>query len=187
MMRRCDEFSNRLLLQISENEDECEILCYGLHQILIITVNLLSVLVCGILWDELLFSTFLFLCLFFLRPYAGGYHADTESRCYVISVGVMNLAMVGNKVLRIPTSAMILIYFIMVQVIWKNAPLENNINPLTEAEKRKYSGKAKRIIIIYSVIAGSAVCANNVLVYNVVFYGIAITAFSVLVGQYKYY
>ena len=38
-----------------------------------------------------------FLEIYFLRPYAGGYHADTEIKCCMISVGIVNIAMLVRK------------------------------------------------------------------------------------------
>lgn len=187
MRKRIKKFSDGLVLQISADEEEQEILQYGLHHSFIIIMDFLSILICGIFWNELVFSLLLFLCLFLLRPYAGGYHADTENRCYLISVGIVNLAIVGVKYINLPVGWMLLLYLCSFGVIWKNAPLENPINPLETAEKQKYSRKAKQILIGYSLIAGIGINFQNDMLYNPVFYGILIAAISILAGKYKYY
>ena len=74
-------YSEKIAEKISDDKEEQEILQYGLHQGFTILLNLVTLIVCGILWNELSLMLFLFLGIFFLRPYAGGYHADTELRC----------------------------------------------------------------------------------------------------------
>ncbi|MCR2022361.1 accessory gene regulator B family protein, partial [Blautia pseudococcoides] len=71
-------------------------------------------------------------------------------------------------------------------IIWKNAPVVNSINPLENIEILKYSQKAKRIIIGYSLIAGFGIYLQNSTIYEPIFYGILIAALSDLIGKYKY-
>lgn len=60
-------------------------------------INVLTLVISGILWQELSFTLLVFLELFFLRPYAGGYHADTELGCYLISILMMNIIIFLKK------------------------------------------------------------------------------------------
>ena len=153
---------------------------------MIIIVNLISILICGAFWHELMFGILLFLTLFLLRPYAGGYHANTEFRCYMISIGIMNFAMIGHKYINILCNLKILIYFISFMIIWKNAPVENFINPLEDIEKERYSRKAKQIIGCYSLLAGVGMYMQNKIVSESIFWGIIVVAISVLAGKWKY-
>lgn len=186
MKERIEKFSNHLISQISTSKEDCEVLEYGLHQSSMILLNLLSVLICGFFWKLSLFGLLLFLTLFFLRPYAGGFHADTEIRCYMVSIGIINLAMVGVKFINMSNSIMIILYMSSFIIIWKNAPVVNSINPLDNLEILKYSQKAKRIIIGYSLIAGFGIYLQNSIIYEPIFYGILIVALSDLIGKYKY-
>lgn len=186
MKERIEKYSSNLISQISTSKEDREVLEYGLHQSLMILLNLLSVLICGFFWKLLLFGLLLFLTLFFLRPYAGGFHADTEIRCYMVSIGIINLVMAGVKFINMSDSIMIILYMGSFLVIWKNAPVVNSINPLENIEILKYSQKAKRIIIGYSLIAGFGIYLQNSIIYEPIFYGMLITALSDLIGKYKY-
>lgn len=186
MKERIEKYSSNLISQISTSKEDREVLEYGLHQSLIILLNLLSVLICGFFWKLLLFGLLLFLTLFFLRPYAGGFHADTEIRCYMVSIGIINLVMAGVKFINMSNSVMIILYMGSFLVIWKNAPVVNSINPLENIEILKYSQKAKRIIIGYSLIAGFGIYLQNSIIYEPIFYGMLIAALSDLIGKYKY-
>ena len=92
------EYLIRLIEEISDNKEEQEIIQYGLHQVRVILINVLTLVISGILWQELSFTLLVFLELFFLRPYAGGYHADTELGCYLISILMMNIIIFLKKV-----------------------------------------------------------------------------------------
>lgn len=186
MKERIEKYSSNLISQISTSKEDREVLEYGLHQSLMILLNLLSVLICGFFWKLLLFGLLLFLTLFFLRPYAGGFHADTEIRCYMVSIGIINLVMAGVKFINMSNSVMIILYMGSFLVIWKNAPVVNSINPLENIEILKYSQKAKRIIIGYSLIAGFGIYLQNSIIYESIFYGMLIAALSDLIGKYKY-
>lgn len=186
MLTNIEEYLNRLIIQPSTDKEECEVLQYGLHQSLTIIVNLVSTLGCGILWGKTVFSLLLFANLFFLRPYVGGYHADTERRCYIISVGIMNLAIIGMKFISVPIYLMTFIYVSMFIIIWKNAPITNPINPLETMEIQKYSKKTKQIITVYTLIMGVGMYLEVEIIYSAVWYTMIIATLSVFAGAYKY-
>lgn len=181
-----DKWADKLFAEMNYDEDEYEIVRYGLHQSIIIIINLVSVFICGLLWSEAMFGLFLFAYLFFIRPYAGGYHADTELRCYMISVGIVNIAMIARKFLHIPIIILVCIYIGAIFVIGKNAPVTNPKNILENAEIKKYAQKTKRIIIIYSILFGIGIYLKSTVIYEHIFYGAVIVAISVIAGKYKY-
>ncbi|MDO4337220.1 MAG: accessory gene regulator B family protein [Eubacteriales bacterium] len=172
--------------KISANKDEYEVVQYGLHQSVLIMVNFLSILICGAFWGELLFSLLLFMVIFFLRPYAGGYHADTELRCYMISVGAMNAAMFLRKSVTISITIEMVMYIGAVLYIWINAPLENPQNELEEIEIEEYSRKANQILLVCSLLTGLSLYFKNRLFLDANYYGIIIVATAVLTGKWKY-
>lgn len=181
-----EKLSNKLLSQIDLDKDEYEVIQYGLHQGMIIIVNLISILICAMLWEQLFFGILLFFVLLILRPYAGGYHADTELRCYMISVGIMNFAIIGHKYINILFSLKSLIYLILLMNIWKNAPVANFEKPLDDVEKERYSRKAKQIMVCYSLLAGLGMLMQNKILFEAVFWGMMVVALSVLAGKWKY-
>lgn len=66
-------WSEELTKQIVDNGEEYEVVQYGLHQLFLMLVNIVAIVVCGLLWGEILFCLFLFLVIFILRPYTGGW------------------------------------------------------------------------------------------------------------------
>lgn len=79
------EVCERLLRDKVIREEEKEIIQYGLHQGGVLFVNICTLMiVCTTMGCVI--QGFWFLVYFWpLRIYAGGYHADTEKRCYFVS------------------------------------------------------------------------------------------------------
>lgn len=178
--------SEKWARQIAENEETYEVIEYGLHQLFLILVNMLTVFVCGILWGELLFCFILYWIIFRLRPYAGGYHADTETACYFLSVGVINMAIVCRHMLNPPTFVLITLYGLASVVIWKCSPVENTTHPLEAAEKLTYSAKAKKLLIRFCAVWVLAMILHIRMISDGVFSGTFIIAISALAGKWKY-
>lgn len=185
MIQVKDEWLDKLSKQISSDE-EYEIIKYGLRQCFLTLINLMSALTCGAFWNEIPFVLLIFLGLFILRPYAGGYHADTQFRCYIISLGIMSFSIAGKKWINMPVKVWICIYVCTFLIIWKNAPVENAQNPLEDKEMQIYSHKAKLIVVCYSLLEGMGIVLNNDVLCESLFYSVVITAILVLAGKWKY-
>ena len=95
---------------------------------------------------QVFFQSIIFLvCFIVLRKYAGGYHADTQNRCYVISTVIIAVALLAirymsdgsdNEIFILLQSLnFILLYFLV--------PVDNKNHRLEQWEKEKYGKKAR--------------------------------------------
>lgn len=128
----------------SKKEKE-EIIRYGLDRIKnTCTMTLVTLLMGCIL--QVFFQSIIFLvCFIVLRKYAGGYHADTQNRCYVISTVIFAVALLAirymsdgndNEIFILLQSVnFILLYFLV--------PVDNKNHRLEQWEKEKYGKKAR--------------------------------------------
>ena len=178
--------SDRWIGQIASDREEAEIIRYGLHQLFLIAVNAATIAGCALLWGQPFFCLLLFLIIFTLRPYAGGYHADTELRCYVLSVGVMNLAMLCRCRMDIPIVVSLLLYIGAAGIIWQYAPVANPQRPLDRIEVQRYAKKAKELVILLSIVAAAGIWLKASAAADAVFCGFFIIALSLLAGKWKY-
>jgi accessory gene regulator B len=135
--------------KISDDRDEQEIIQYGMHQGFLILCNILILMISGLFWGEVPFVIFVFWGIFFLRPYAGGYHADTELRCCFLFAVIINMVMFGKKLLVLSNRILIGLWVGMTVFIWIFAPVENPIHCLEENERKKYAKNTKRILLCY--------------------------------------
>ncbi len=66
--------------------EDAEIYIYGINQILVSVLNVLSALIIGLILGTF-FEVVVFMAAYIpLRIFAGGYHAKTPLRCYIFSV-----------------------------------------------------------------------------------------------------
>ena len=172
--------------KICSDEEEREIIQYGLHQGSMILMNVLTLVVCGIFWRELPFILLVFLGIFLLRPYAGGYHADTELRCYLISTAVMNAAILGKKMIHFPQILLICIWIGTAAFIWIYAPVENPIHCLDENEKRKYVKNTRKILVCYTFVMALGIYLQQQYLMEVIVWIHILIGVAMIAGILKY-
>lgn len=142
--------------QESVNEEEYEIVKYGLEILLIKYLFFAAALIIGILmhsfWECLIFIIFLST----IRSKSGGYHADTRIQCFiqsmmtfVFSLSILKLESIYNSII-IPLT---ILAFCSSIIIWALAPIDTKNNPLSENEKRRFGIKSKVILCFEIVIA----------------------------------
>lgn len=88
-MNLASRLADKLVVwQIIRNEDK-ELYSYGFWQGTVLLYNLITVIVIGLLFGMIRESIIFTITYGMIRPYAGGYHARTQLKCYLISVGMM--------------------------------------------------------------------------------------------------
>ena len=156
ILKLADKFTEKLMeMQIVKNEDK-ELYAYGFWQGFVILINLITVAVMGLLfgmlWQSLAFTAAYGL----LRHTAGGYHARTPQRCYVLSV--LLIAAVLALLKWVPWSGALCLPLIALSgaVIFILAPVEDENKPLDDLEIVVYKKRAR---IIYCILAAAAALA----------------------------
>ena len=74
-----------------------EIIQYGIEREKIILVSIAIILGLGCVFDIFYLSIIFSLAFCALRRYAGGYHAKTQKRCYVISLIILIMSFIIMK------------------------------------------------------------------------------------------
>ena len=169
------EWSRKISNQICENQNEKEIIQYGLNQLFWILLNFFAIAISGVLWHEFCFSILVFLEIYFLRPYAGGYHADTEIKCCMISVGIVNIAMLVRKINVISLDCMFVIYLCFICVIVLFSPVD-----------RFYAKRSRQLIFWYSFLLVISIALRIMVLRDSIIYTVLIVGISALAGKWKY-
>lgn len=168
--------SNNIIKETDKN-----IYVYGMELMLTSVSEILFILLISIIAGNFV-ETSIFLAVFLpIRIYAGGYHADTRLRCFLIFVGVYILFSICIHILdwKQYEYAAILISVINIISVTLFAPLKNKNKKLTDAEVKKY----KRISILLSVIAGSVIILLSALNRCGVSFGsVSLALFTVLIS-----
>lgn len=181
-----NEWSKRISNHICVNQNEREFIQYGLNQFFWILLNFFAIAISGILWHEFCFSILVFLEIYFLRPYAGGYHADTEMKCCMISVGIVNIAMLVRKVNMVSLNGMLMIYICFICVIVLFSPVDNPIHPLSKADSKLYGKRSRQLVFGYSCLLVVSIVLRIIVLRDSIIYTILIVGVSALAGRWKY-
>lgn len=130
------------------NAEEKELYSYGLQQAVMMTVNLLTIIIIallmGMFWQSIIFM----LSYLPLRAFAGGYHAKTQLRCYLLS-GLLNFAvLLVLKFIIWPNFISIGLGVIAAVVIFFLSPVEDRNKPLDDLEMTIYKKRTKGLLVI---------------------------------------
>lgn len=151
------EVSERLTQSLITNQiiqsDNRELYRYGIQQGLTMILNLATTLLigvlCGMLWQSIVF----YMTYIPLRSYAGGYHAKTPVRCYLFSIAMMFTilsAMRWVSVTNLICSIMLLLSLVCVFLL---APVADHNKPLDDTEQNVYRHRARVIAVSEIIIA----------------------------------
>lgn len=173
---------NLLQANIIDQED-IAIYEFGIATLFSDIFNLMTTALIGILIGQF-WQCFIFQVIFIsLRSFAGGYHASSEWKCWVLS----NAMVIGGLLLsrRLPVwlgSGMgLFLLFVSAGVILLLAPVENENNPLDSDEVRSYKSRV-RLIVLISVLSGFFLyCLSNSLFWIIIL-AILSVALSLVIG-----
>lgn len=158
--------TDRLLAKGSITEDERELYIYGFFMLLSQLVYFLLACIVGLLFQCFFESVIFYIAFQFIRRYAGGYHAKTETRCEILS----SLSIIGSigtiRLLDMYDFQIVLLSITLFSVgcIFVLCPLDTPEKPLTKKEFQ-YFRKISRIIllVIFFVVIISYFLKVNIL------------------------
>lgn len=168
------------------SEDDLAIVNYGFVQGLKSVTGILLSILLGILM-QIPFSCILFLVFYIaLRIYAGGYHAESEKQCAVLSAVSIAAAYAWIKWGSGPAAAMAVTGVVCTAVLFVLSPVDNPGHVLAAEEKRYF----KRVSFLISAGAAAAgaisLCLGWHRTARTMLAALALTACSVTAGYLKY-
>lgn len=150
IMNRIMDF---LLRQKIVEAQDAELVEFGLKQGIYYLINIAVTLGMGALFREIIPSALFLLCFMVLRSYAGGYHAKTVLRCFIMSVGIIAAVMGSIHFLSWPAAVMLLVTGGASLGLWFLSPVDNDKRRLDALEKSVYRRRSRIIIIAELFVA----------------------------------
>lgn len=130
------------------DEENKAIISFGMDQMLNAGLNLISLILLGVImnsWKE----SIIFLILFIpLRKYAGGYHADTKIRCYMLTNLMFAFSIQFYKLFSGSGTKVLFFVIVLSALVGILAPVDNLNNLLSAKQKCLYQSKMLRCIKI---------------------------------------
>ena len=127
--------------------DRINIYKYGINQMFNMLLNIATFLVIGLIFHMTL-ETIIFTAAYIpLRIYAGGFHAITTLKCWIVSAVMLIAVLSAIKYADLKLYVFDILALIGIAVILVLSPVEDKNKPLDELEKKIYK---KRCILTFA-------------------------------------
>ncbi len=175
-------------MQLSKGlqEDDKDIYLFGVYQGAILLLNICTALLIGVALNMLLEIVIYLICFLPLRIFAGGYHAKTQLRCYIMSSFTTVIILLVIQFLQQQESIWeFLIYFVSFGVIWRYAPVADANKPLLENEQVNYRKKVHKVLLLLTGIAALTYFLRFDIITTVIEVSVCFLSVILLMGIYK--
>lgn len=167
-------------------DEDKEIYLFGLIQGVIFLLNTFTALCIGMILNMLIEVIIYLVCFIPIRIFAGGYHAKTQFRCYIMSTVTTFVALRLIKFLQISNSIFeIVVLIISIIIIWNLSPIEDDNKPLTKEEYSIYKIKVRKLISIILGVLIFSFIINNQLILSSIQAAIFILSLVIIIGAIK--
>lgn len=157
-------------------ENEKEILLYGLQLIISSVIGISLILSFGIIFNKVI-ETMIFLVTFIIiRMYSGGYHANSYFKCNVtlIIVYLSIIAAISYTPSNLILQVSIILAIMSIYVFLRFAPVDNENKRL-----KKQQLEANRIITLWLLITFYSISLVLYKMYIQLFYTVIVTIFLI--------
>ncbi len=141
-----EKYVDSLVKQEIVEADKKDLYIYGLQYGLLMVVNIITVMIIGAILKMTWQSIFFMVTYIPIRSYAGGYHSKTQLRCYLFSIVIMTVALLGIKHLIWTGFIYLIITLVAGTVIFILAPVENRNKPFDQLEVVAYRRKTRILL-----------------------------------------
>ncbi len=165
-------------------EDEAyDIYSYGIYQIVSYVINFFTILLIGIAFRRLLEVIILVVFFMAVRPYAGGYHASSAIKCYILTNIMIIGALLAIKYIQINNIFMICLLALNSIVIFVLAPLDTANKRLDEIEYIVYRKKTVKILSVEIIISIIMIAMNCHIVAECIIFAQMILSLALVIGR----
>jgi len=134
-------------------EDE-EIYVFGWTMLLLPVGSCAAILLIGAVFGQLLGSAIFLLFFSLLRSYAGGWHADSFSRCFLTTIALYGCCLLLH--LYLPQAswdwAVLALLLMSIFIIFRWAPVDHPHKPFRDGQKQKNKIASRITVLAQSVL-----------------------------------
>jgi accessory gene regulator B len=178
------KLSNRLLKNEVITEDVIDVYVYGFELIISSLVNTLVIILAGSLLGEIV-QTMSFLFVFILlRSFTGGYHANTYTKCSIVTFSTYVTVLLLSHYINIPKFAYMILLILGVIILAIFAPIKNPNKQLTELKIRIFKILSLFIFIMF-ITVGILLIDWNSSISNVIYFALISVLFLLFIKEKK--
>ncbi|MBU3214563.1 accessory gene regulator B family protein [Clostridium estertheticum] len=162
MEKLADSIANKVALELSLDENNKEVIAYGMFALIQMLISIILVFIFGFLFHVAIEALIISFTAAILRKYSGGVHASSPGICTfigtIVSVGqAVIISLLTNLVVNLKLVIIIgvVIFIWSYYIIYKLAPVDSASKPIVKQEKRNRMKKGS--IMLLSVYLGITV------------------------------
>lgn len=174
---------NWLLKDNQEKQEDYEIYLFGIEQMFENVISVSTTLLIGIVLGELLRTIVLITAFMAIRSYAGGYHASSPLRCYILTNIVIVAVLSAMKYIIFNNTFLWCLLIMDSVVILMLAPVDTENKRLDEIEYIYYRKKTVIVWSIEVIIAIFCAILQYVLMTETIIFALLILSLSLVGGQ----
>lgn len=182
-MRRMLRLTNWLVEEKIIPEEEKEIVCYGLENLTSNLLGVMLILAVGILLGHTAEGLILAVTVLPLRKNAGGYHAKTRTRCFLVSAALLVISTGIFFVFRWSKKVYLTVALLSTIIVFLLAPVGNENKRLDEEEHRVYRRRTRIILFVEMAIFLIAYIAGWESLFKAISCSFFIVAVSLIAGK----
>lgn len=170
--------------KIIQTED-AEVYCYGVQTIFSYLVSFVTIIAIGLVTGQLL-GLLLFQFVFIaLRSYAGGYHASSKLKCWILSVtlNVLVIYLLRYLPLWFAPGCSFFLLLAGTAIVICTVPVINRNKPLDSVEVLMYRHRARLLVCMEAIIAVLLFLLSRYYMMWSVVLGIFFVSMSLIAGQ----
>ncbi len=179
------KIGNNLVRSNIIKEEDAEFYIYGINQIFVSVLNVSSALIIGLILGVFLESAVFMAAYIPLRSFAGGYHAKTPTRCYILSLIIIVIVLFGIKYIPVWN----IVYYVVlaggVLVVILLSPVEDKNKPLDGIEQKVYKKRVVFIAAAEFVISLLFKAIGLDSLFTVVVYSFVVLSCMLIAGKIK--
>ncbi|MFI3212266.1 MAG: accessory gene regulator B family protein [Eubacteriales bacterium] len=168
-----------------DNNEEKEVVVYGLERATELFFNILTTIVLALLFGMILETIIFAMTFFFLRSYSGGVHARNGVECYFFSTIMLATVLSLQKFEFWKVGFNNLAFFGGILMILLIAPIGDKNKPLDEVEKKYYRKKVYQILaVIVLIYTVTTIFTVEVITINISL-AMLVVSMSLILGKIK--
>lgn len=179
------KFADALVANGSAKKEDRELYAYGLREGAILILNIVTSLVIGLLMG-MVWQTVIFTVTYSpLRSFAGGAHAKTHFRCYLLSILLIVVSLAVIKFSPHNITMIMLISLLSALVVYLLAPVEDKNKPLDEIEIKVYRKKSRLILLVEIIVFIVAILVSFIQLAMTISVALGSLALMLIIGKIK--
>lgn len=167
------------------NAEDKEVYEFGVFQTIVLTINIISTIIIAISMKMEIECLIFSICYISLRTYAGGYHCNSLTNCYLssnlLTISVLTLL---KKTYNL-TIVIGIVLIVAILIIYYLAPIESTNNALTDQDQKNYRCKVLKIMTLQLLVLSICALSRIYTIPLIIAYAIIAISIMLLLGKFK--